>query len=184
MTKARAPRVFRLLLPATDLMESSRFYESLLGTRGRQVAEGRVYFDAGPVFLGLLDYSTVPVHNRPDPTEALYFATSELDTVHRRAKKLGCLDAGLIHNDPANPAGEVVVRPWGELSFYAHDPSGNSLCFVDESTTFTGTADQIAAMKRARRSGAGVRRSVGVARPRAPRQRTPGGGSQRRRNLR
>ncbi len=35
-------------------------------------------------------------------------------------------------------AGEVVRRPWGERSFYAYDPWGNGLCFVDENTLFTG----------------------------------------------
>jgi len=35
-------------------------------------------------------------------------------------------------------AGEIVKRPWGELSFYVEDPWGNGLCFVDETTLFTG----------------------------------------------
>ena len=34
--------------------------------------------------------------------------------------------------------GDIVVRPWGERSFYAADPFGNGLCFVDEKTLFTG----------------------------------------------
>jgi hypothetical protein len=33
---------------------------------------------------------------------------------------------------------ELGKRPWGERSFYAHDPWGNGLCFVDETTLFTG----------------------------------------------
>ena len=35
-------------------------------------------------------------------------------------------------------AGEIVKRPWGELSFYVEDSWGNGLCFVDEKTLFTG----------------------------------------------
>ena len=35
-------------------------------------------------------------------------------------------------------AGLIVTRPWGERSFYVNDPSGNGLCFVDETTLFTG----------------------------------------------
>jgi len=31
-----------------------------------------------------------------------------------------------------------VERPWGERSFYAVDPFGNPLCFVDQKTLFTG----------------------------------------------
>jgi hypothetical protein len=38
------------------------------------------------------------------------------------------------------PAGEIVKRPWGERSFYAIDPTGNKLCFVDAATLFTGRA--------------------------------------------
>jgi len=33
------------------------------------------------------------------------------------------------------------VRPWGERSFYAHDPFGNPLCFVDATTIFTGKVE-------------------------------------------
>jgi hypothetical protein len=32
----------------------------------------------------------------------------------------------------------MIVRPWGERCFYAFDPFGNGLCFVDETTLFTG----------------------------------------------
>ena len=35
-------------------------------------------------------------------------------------------------------AGQIVVRPWGERSFYVEDPWSNGLCFVDEKTLFTG----------------------------------------------
>jgi hypothetical protein len=35
-------------------------------------------------------------------------------------------------------AGAIVRRPWGERSFYAVDPFGNKLCFVDRATLFTG----------------------------------------------
>ena len=45
------------------------------------------------------------------------------------------------HNAPVQnhpPIVEIVKRPWGELSFYAEDPWGNGLCFVDEKTLFTG----------------------------------------------
>jgi predicted enzyme related to lactoylglutathione lyase len=142
------PRLFRVLLPAKDLETSRRFYESLFGTRGRQVAPGRIYFDCGPVLLGILDYSAAGGRRLPRQAEAVYFATGDLEGVYDRARKLGCLSPGLIHNDPTNPLGEMVVRPWGERSFYADDPSGNALCFVDDTTLFTGTARQVAAFLR------------------------------------
>jgi catechol 2,3-dioxygenase-like lactoylglutathione lyase family enzyme len=149
MKRIATPRVFRVLLPAHDLAESKRFYEALLGSRGRSVAGGRIYFDCGPVILGLLDSSAVDEEGRPHFPESLYFTTNDVKEIHRRAEKLACLDSGLIHNDPANPAGEIVVRPWGELSFYAHDPAGNPLCFVSDRTKFTGTPRQVTALTRA-----------------------------------
>lgn len=149
MKGAKGPRLFRLLLPARDLDQAKRFYESLLDVPGRRVAGGRVYFDCGPAILGILDYSGQRASEIVSPTEALYFATTDLESVHRRAGKLGCLAKGLLHDDPSSPLGQIVVRPWGERSFYAVDPSGNSLCFVDDRTLFTGTAQQVSALRRA-----------------------------------
>jgi hypothetical protein len=55
--------------------------------------------------------------------------------VFERAKALNCLASDRFHDQNA---GEIVKRPWGELSFYVEDPWGNGLCFVDETTLFTG----------------------------------------------
>ena len=115
---------------------------------GRLVARGRVYFDCGSVILGILDYSAPGAVFSP-PTESVYFSTTDIERVHRRARKLGCLAKGLLHDDPASPLAEILVRPWGERSFYADDPSGNSLCFVDARTKFVGSPRQVAALKRA-----------------------------------
>ena len=144
---SRSPGVFRILLAADDLPASRRFYEKLLGTKARSVALGRIYLDAGTVILGLLDYSSRAGAPRPRPEEAVYFATGTLDEVYRRARRLRCLSEELLHDDPASPMGEIRVRPWGERSFYAVDPSGNPLCFVDERTLFTGTPDQVRALR-------------------------------------
>jgi catechol 2,3-dioxygenase-like lactoylglutathione lyase family enzyme len=149
MSRGSTPRIYRLLLQAKNLRTSRRFYEALLGTKGREVGGGRVYFDCGPVILGILDSSKAPKKDLSRPTEAVYFATEDLAGIHRRAKKLKCLSRELLHGDPDSPMGEMVVRPWGERSFYAADPSGNPLCFVDARTLFTGTPRQIAALNRA-----------------------------------
>jgi catechol 2,3-dioxygenase-like lactoylglutathione lyase family enzyme len=147
--------IFRILLQARDLTESQRFYERLLDMPGRLVAPGRVYFDVGPVILGILDYSRAEPNERSTPTESVYIATTELDRVHERARGLACLSTENLHDDPAQPMGSIVVRPWGERSFYAHDPSGNPLCFVEARTVFTGTPEQVSALS-----------SAGAARPR------------------
>lgn len=148
----KAPSLFRVLVAARDLASSVRFYEKLFGTPGRPVAPGRVYFDCGKMILGVLDQGAARATHRPVPAESLYFATRELDALHRRARRLGCLDEGFLHGEAASPLGEIVVRPWGERSFYATDPSGNSLCFVESGTEFTGSRRQIAALRQSRRS--------------------------------
>jgi hypothetical protein len=91
---------------------------------------GRFYVTAGEV--------TLQVVQTPRPqlaAKALYFAVADLDGVHARARELGCLSEELVHGEPG---GEPLVRPWGERSFYADDPSGNPLCFVDQSTIYAG----------------------------------------------
>ena len=65
----------------------------------------------------------------------IYFAVGDLDATYARASELGCLSSADVHGASA---GEIVVRPWGERSFYVTDPWGNGLCFVDEDTLFTG----------------------------------------------
>lgn len=65
----------------------------------------------------------------------LYFAVANLKAVHSRAKVLDALSKEEVHEEAA---GAIVRRPWGERSFYAVDPFGNRLCFVDRKTVFTG----------------------------------------------
>ena len=149
MGRSAAPRIFRNLLPVRNLAASRRFYETLLGVRGRPVAVGRVYFDCGPVLLGLLDFGAGRRRAFGVAEEPIYFATSGLEAIHRRARRLRALDPGRLHGDPESPLGEIVRRPWGERSFYASDPDGHRLCFVDARTLYTGTAAQIAALTRA-----------------------------------
>ena len=150
------PKLFRILLPAKDLDLAGRFYESLLGIRARRVAEGRLYFRLGSAILGVLDYSNLSAGALRPSSESVYLTVRDLEPIYRRAKQLRCLSKELLHGDPKSPLGRMVVRPWGERSFYVEDPSGNSLCFVEESTKFTGTPRQIAALSRAR-SGRGRR---------------------------
>lgn len=147
--RASAPRVFRILVAAMDCEQSCRFYEELLGIRGRKVAEGRYYFDCGPVILGVLDYGRREGTPWATPTEAVYLSTENIDELYERARELRCLDPGHLHDDPSDLLGELRVRPWGERSFYAQDPSGNPLCFVESGTEFTGTPRQISSLRRA-----------------------------------
>lgn len=132
---ADSPRLYRVVLQVSDLDKSAEFYSRLLGTEGRRIRGGfRHYFDCGDVILALVDPSADDEEARPNP-DNIYFSVSDLETMHARASELGCLSTENVHDDPA---GEIVRRPWGERSFYAFDPFGNPICFVDESTVFTG----------------------------------------------
>jgi hypothetical protein len=110
----------------------------LLGDRGRRIPHAsRHYIDCGPVILALVDVTsenTTDLTPRPLP-DYIYFAVNDVEAVHGRARELDCLSTENLYGDGA---GDVVTRPWGERSFYVHDPWGNGLCFVDEKTLFTG----------------------------------------------
>ncbi|MEO7538778.1 MAG: VOC family protein, partial [Pyrinomonadaceae bacterium] len=114
----------------SDLEKAVDFYKRLFAVDGRPIPRGnRHYFDCGPVIMAIVANSGLPI------VDHVYFAVPNLETVYTRASELKCLEKTDVHGDPAS---EIVVRPWGERSFYARDPFGNGLCFVDETTLFTG----------------------------------------------
>lgn len=127
-------KLFRVLLEVADLDEVSNFYSALLANQGRRVAPSRHYYVCGPVIVGLVDVSLEGGEPAAAP-EYLYFAVSDLEAFYERARRLNCLSKEDVHGEPA---GEIIIRPWGERSFYVVDPFGNGLCFVDEKTLFTG----------------------------------------------
>jgi hypothetical protein len=132
---ASAPSLFRLILQVPDLDQAAQFYTQLLADEGRRIPRAsRHYFDCGPVILALVDPTADGSNAKPIP-DYIYFSVSNLEGVYRRASELGCLATEDVHGASA---GEIVVRPWGERSFYVKDPWGNGLCFVDEHTLFTG----------------------------------------------
>ena len=132
---SETPKLYRVILQVSDLDRGAEFYSKLLGTEGRRIRGGfRHYFDCGAVILALVDPSADDEPALPNP-DNIYFSVVDLEAVHTRAKDLGCLSTGDVHGEPA---GEIVKRPWGERSFYAFDPFGNPICFVEESTVFTG----------------------------------------------
>jgi hypothetical protein len=132
---ANAPVLFRLILQVDDLDKASEFYSKLLDDPGRRIPRAsRHYIDCGPVILALVDVAAGGEQAKPTP-DYIYFAVGDLETFHARATELDCLSTEDVHGASA---GEIVVRPWGERSFYVNDPWGNGLCFVDEKTLFTG----------------------------------------------
>jgi hypothetical protein len=130
-----ADKLFRIILQVSDLDQAAAFYAKLLNDPGRNIPHAsRHYIDCGAVILALVDVTGEGKTATPLP-DKIYFAVSNLEEVHARAKELDCLSSEDVHGDSA---GEIVVRPWRERSFYVHDPWGNGLCFVDEKTLFTG----------------------------------------------
>lgn len=126
----KAPALFRINVEVGDVERAAREWGTLLGMEGRPQAGSRVYFTAGAVTLQVVQ------HDAPHPAaKALYFLVDELEPVHARARTLGWLSRESVHGEPG---GEISVRPWGERSFYAEDPWGNPLCFVEAGTTYPG----------------------------------------------
>jgi catechol 2,3-dioxygenase-like lactoylglutathione lyase family enzyme len=130
-------RLYRVILPVDEIEPAARFYAELLGQAGMRVSGGRHYFRCGDVTLALYSPKGDGDARTPRPNfDHVYFAVDDLDDVYRRAHTLGGLatDTG----DGNLPMGQIATRPWGERSFYLHDPFGNPLCFVDSRTLFTG----------------------------------------------
>jgi catechol 2,3-dioxygenase-like lactoylglutathione lyase family enzyme len=132
---AETPVLFRIILQVPNLDQAEEFYGKLLGDRGRRIPyASRHYIDTGPVILALVDPSIDGEQAKPLP-DYTYFSVSNLEEIHARATELGCLADEDVHGAAS---GDIVVRPWGERSFYVQDPWGNGLCFVDQNTLFTG----------------------------------------------
>ena len=124
------PQFFRLNIETGNLEEAIPFYTKLLGVEGRRQPGARCYYNAGPATLQVVQTA------QPHPAaKALYFTVKDLEAAFERARELGCLSQESVHDAPG---GGIVVRPWGERSFYAEDPWKNPLCFVEEGTVYTG----------------------------------------------
>lgn len=133
-----APPLYRIILQVDNLDKAEEFYGKLLGDRGRRIPRAsRHYIDCGPVILALVDVNGEGIPGlEPKPLpDYIYFAVSDVEAVYQRAQELQCLSTEDVHGESA---GDLVKRPWGERSFYVHDPWGNGLCFVDANTLFTG----------------------------------------------
>jgi len=123
------PRLFRVILPVSDIGVAERFYAQLLGIPGKRVSAGRHYFDCGGTILACFDPKADgdSFESAPNP-DHVYFAVNDLEAAYDRTGNAGCQ---WIEE-------KIQTRPWGERSFYAKDPFGNPICLVDETTVFRG----------------------------------------------
>lgn len=125
-------KLYRVILPVSDINKAATFYEQVFDLSGQRVSPGRHYFDCGGTILACYD----PVADGDPfdkgwhfhPNQYLYFAVPDLEATLARAQSAGC---GELDQ-------EIQQMPWGERLFYAKDPFGNPICFVDEKTMFVG----------------------------------------------
>jgi uncharacterized glyoxalase superfamily protein PhnB len=121
-----------VILPVRDLDAAARCYARLLELVGERISPGRHYFDCGGTILALYDPDAdgdgLQQGWRHHPNQYVYFAVEELEAYHRRAIEVGCTIV----------EGGIQTMPWGERMFWAIDPFGNPISFVDQTTVFTG----------------------------------------------
>lgn len=130
-------KLFRVILPVSDIERAAAFYSRVLGAPGMRVSNGRHYFDCGGVILACFDPGADGDGYTPAPNpEWLYFAVEDIEATFASCRAAG---ATFCKDDVHGAAsGEIVTRPWGERSFYIHDPFGNKICLVDAATVFRG----------------------------------------------
>ena len=124
---AAATHLYRIIMPVTDVERGVAFYAMLLGQPGERVAPNRHYFRCGGTILAVVDPSAREFEFRPN-VEHAYFAVPNLRERFAVARRAGC---SWLEE-------KISRRAWGEKSFYARDPFGNPICFVDEKTVYTG----------------------------------------------
>ena len=103
-------RIYRIIMPVSDLDRATRFYRQLLGDDGMRISPGRHYFACGGVILAV--YSPQAdgdsVESRPN-FEHTYFAVQNLEDVYQRAQHAGGLSTRT--GDGNLPMGAIARRP-------------------------------------------------------------------------
>jgi predicted enzyme related to lactoylglutathione lyase len=123
-------RLTRVLIRVPDIERAISFYDHALRATGRRVSPGRCHYALGGVELACYDPATDgDLHDTEQGKSywQLYVAVDDLEAAFERVR-----DAG-GHIDQA-----IAIKPWGERSFYATDPFGNRICFLDEATVPPG----------------------------------------------
>ncbi|MEE8348973.1 MAG: PilZ domain-containing protein [Acidobacteriota bacterium] len=125
--------LYKVVVPVSDLGQAESFYLQLLGVSGRKFGLAESHFDCGNVVLCC---------RQPDPrsetssvalsSPRVCLAVEDLDAAFEKAKTAGCsaLDQ------------ELRTQPWGDRSFVARDPFGNTIVFVDEGTRQREASEQ------------------------------------------
>ncbi|MHB1956923.1 MAG: VOC family protein [Sulfobacillus sp.] len=123
--------LFRVILPVSDIELASTFYAYIFGQPGSRVSSGRHYFQCGETILACYD----PVADKDaegdgwrfHENQYLYFAIENLESMSEKIQQAG-----------GKVTSSIKSMPWGERMFYALDPFGNPISFVDKTTVFRG----------------------------------------------
>ena len=125
-------KLYRIIFPVNNIDKATTFYADIFIQKGQRVSPGRHYFDLGGTILAIYD----PIADGDDikqpwafhEKQYIYISVDNLETIHQKFK-----NSESKHVDPT-----IQTMPWGEKMFYANDPFGNPICFVDAKTIFTG----------------------------------------------
>ncbi|MCG9970937.1 VOC family protein [Christiangramia crocea] len=123
-------KLYRVILPVNNIDRAGKFYSDILDQEGIRVSPGRHYFDIGGTILACYDPKSDGDGQgewKFHENQYIYISVPDLESLRAKMKKSDCRSLG-----------EIEEMPWGETLFYAKDPFGNPICFVDEKTVFTG----------------------------------------------
>jgi predicted enzyme related to lactoylglutathione lyase len=116
-------RLIRVLIRVPDIEAAAAFYDRVLGVSGRRISPGRHHLTLGEVELACYDPAADgDLHDTAQSPSfwQLYVAVDDLEAVLERVRSA----SGRVEQP-------ILTKPWGERSFYATDPFGNRLCFVE-----------------------------------------------------
>jgi predicted enzyme related to lactoylglutathione lyase len=130
-------RLFRLAIPVNDMTRADAFYSRVFGQPPDPVAPTRHYYECGEIIIACVDPREHGGEFRPNP-DLIYFAVDDLEATRAMVMAAGAQALETEHEEGQDPSA-IMVRPWGERSFYCLDPFGNPLCFVDRRTLFLGS---------------------------------------------
>ena len=125
-------KLFRVILPVHDIAAAAAFYGAVLGEPGRQVSNGRHYFggEDGAILACYdpgADGDPIGEGWKQHANQYVYFSVADLEGARAACEATGATDITPISK-----------MPWGETMFWARDPFGNPISFVQAGTEFTG----------------------------------------------
>lgn len=116
-------KLYKVVLPVSDIDQAETFYGQLLAMPGRRVSGDCHHFDCGGIALCCQDLRAEGDSSDVPSFHQVCLVVADLEAVFLRAKNAHCRSLE-----------EIVTQPWGDCSFVAEDPFKNSIIFVDEAT--------------------------------------------------